>query len=383
MNAYEEISRRLLDRPLELKILKEEGVKIVAFNAGDYVPEELIYAAGAVPICQIHGGDPDSVEAAHSVATRFMCPFARAQIGYRWLKEQAYYDLPDLLMVGTTCQHLRKAGDVWNYFTDVNVFRLGVPQEYHTERALSYFIGSLKRMKETLEAFTGNEITEGNLRHSISLYNRMRELLKKINSMRRSSPSLIRSLDFIRLNHASYLADIRAMIKGLEKLLGELKVKEKAPLSERPRILLIAPNIALGDYKIFEIMEKAGADIVGEEVTEGVRAFEQNVETNGGDLLEALAVKYLRKRVPGAFMRYSLKPRFEHALDLARQLDVQGIVWYQLKMCETYDIEAVYFAKHLREHNLPMLKLDSEYDVSDRGPIRTRIEAFLESIQRR
>ena len=146
---------------------------------------------------------------------------------------------------------------------------------------------------------------------------------------------------------------------------------------------MIAPNIALGDYKVFDLLEQAGAEIVAEDITEGVRAYDHNVEMNGKDLYEALAVKYLRNRVPGAFMRYSLKPRFDHMLALAKELHVQGIIWYQLKMCETYDIESTYFARHLKEHHLPMLKLDSEYDVSDRGPIKTRIEAFLEGIERR
>ena len=108
------------------------------------------------------------------------------------------------------------------------------------------------------------------------------------------------------------------------------------------------------------------------------------MEISGGDLIEDLAVKYLRKRTPPcAFMRGSLKPRFDYAVKLAEEFKVDGIIWYQVKMCETYDIESFYFAQKMREHNLPMLKLESEYDALDRGPLRTRIEAFLEIIEKR
>lgn len=375
---------QLLNRPLELREMKERGTKIVGYNVGNFVPEELIYAAGAVPICQIHGGDPDSMEAAHSVVTRFICPFARAQIGYRWLEEQSYYGLVDMLIIAISCQHLRKAADVWNYFTDVPVFRLGVPLEHKSGHSLDYFVDALRRTKVKLESLTGNKITDEKLKHAISVYNRMRELLKKISDMRSCDHLPISSLDFIKLNHASYLADPKVMIAALSSISQELEKKEKQAPSGKPRLLLISPNIALGDYRILKLIDEAGGEICFEEVCEGVRDYAENVELNGKDLLNALAVKYLERReVPCAFMPDSFQERLDYAIGLAKKFQVDGIIWYQLKMCETYDIESTYFARHLKEAKIPMLKLESEYDMSDQGPLKTRIEAFLESLKRR
>ena len=102
-----ELKEHLLNRPAELKRMQKQGTKVVAYFPGEYVPEEIIYASGAVPISFIHGGDPESVEAAHSAITRFVCPFSKAQIGYRFIGEQPYYEIFDLLVAPITCQHLR------------------------------------------------------------------------------------------------------------------------------------------------------------------------------------------------------------------------------------------------------------------------------------
>lgn len=383
MLGVDKVLQRLLERPLELKEMKKKGVKVIATNVGDYVPVELIHAAGAVSICQVHGGDPEPVEAAHSLEARFLCAFARAQMGYRLLKDQAYYELLDLLIIATTCQHLARFANTWEAHTGVEVWRLGIPHEYQTEAGMTYYIEALGRMKEKMESVTGNKITSDKLKSSIELYNEMRELLKKISLMRKSSPPLISTLDFIKLNHASYLLDPTEMVEHLEVICAELEQKKKEAINGKLRLMILAPNIAHGDYKVFDLVAEAGGEIVSEEVCEGVRAYWENVDTNTEDLLESLAMTYLRQRCPGSFMRNVMNTRLDYVKKLAQEFKVAGVVWYQLKLCETFDIEYTYIAQKLREHNLPVLKLDSEYDASDRGQMKTRIAAFIESIERR
>ncbi|MGV8074435.1 MAG: 2-hydroxyacyl-CoA dehydratase subunit D [Syntrophobacteraceae bacterium] len=383
MPQLDTVTQRMLARPLELKEMKKKGVKVVATNLGDYIPFELIHAAGAVPICQVHGGDPEPVEAAHALEARFLCAFARAQMGYRVLKDQAYYELLDLLLIAPTCQHLGRFANTWEAHTDVEVFRVGVPHEYQTDQGMDYYVDSLGRLKEKLESFTGNKITPDKLRKSIELYNEMRGLLKKISLMRKSSPPLISSLDFAKLNHASYLLDPVVMVEELKSVCADLEKKRMRSENGKPRLMLLAPNIAHGDYKVYELVAETGGELVTEEVCEGIRAYWENVDLNGGDLLESLATTYLRKRCPGCFMRRVMNTRLEFAKELAKDFDVAGVIWYQLKFCETFDIEYNFYAQKLRAENLPVLKLDSEYDASDRGQMKTRIAAFIESIERR
>lgn len=383
MQAMEQITSHLRERPAHLRQLKEKGGKIVGYFVGDYVPEELIYASGAVPIGLCHGGNPMPANAALSATTRFLCPFARAQYGEKLLREQPYYQLIDMLVVPITCQHLRRAGDLWDYYTDVPVFRLGIPHEYDSEDGLNYYTDMSRRLRSSLEEFTGKPITDEALKETIDLYNKMRSRLTEISLARKEPNPPISTLDFIRLNHASLYADPRFMVDVLDSLSQEIRAKGgKGAVPDAPRLLLVGPNIAFGDYKILELVNEAGGTIVAEEICEGVRFYWANVQGNG-DLVEALARRYLRERLPCAFMRRSAEKRLDFIAGLAKEFNVAGIIWYQLLYCDTYDIESYYFVQQMEKLGFPVLKLESDYDILDRGPLRTRIEAFIETLKGR
>jgi benzoyl-CoA reductase/2-hydroxyglutaryl-CoA dehydratase subunit BcrC/BadD/HgdB len=86
-------------------------------------------------------------------------------------------------------------------------------------------------------------------------------------------------------------------------------------------------------------------------------------------------------RVPCAFMRSSSRKRLDFALKLIADFRASGVIWYELQCCEAYDQESYYFSKKMNERNIPMLIVESNYDVSDAGPLRNRIDAFIELVK--
>jgi benzoyl-CoA reductase/2-hydroxyglutaryl-CoA dehydratase subunit BcrC/BadD/HgdB len=379
--VYDMISTSLIERPLEIRKLKDKGRKVIGFLPGNFVPEELIYAAGAIPMGLVHGGNPIVVDASTSMTSRFLCPFARAQMGEQALKEQPYYNLVDTLVSPITCQHLRRVGDAWEYFGGADIFRLGIPYKYDSERGLEYYLDMLRLLWRKLEDVTGSSITNSKLNQAIGIYNRLRGLLKNISEVRKADKLLISTLDFIKLNHASFFLDPLVLNEALTSLLNGLtESQSKNTPDNRPRLLLTGPNVAYGDYRILELVEECGGNIVVEELTEGVRYYQENIDT-GNEPLVSLATGYLRKKVPPAFMRASAEKRLDFITDLAREFRIDGVIWYQLQYCDTYDMESYFIEKHLKTAGLNMLKLESDYTVQDRGQLMTRIEAFLETLE--
>jgi benzoyl-CoA reductase/2-hydroxyglutaryl-CoA dehydratase subunit BcrC/BadD/HgdB len=374
------LAAHLRDRPAQLEEAKKNGVKIIGSFPGNYVPEEIIYASGAVPLCLTHGGNPHPADAALSVLPHVFCPFARAQIGERLLKENPYYSMMDMLVAPVTCQHLKKVAEVWEYDGDLEMFKLGIPHKFDGDFELEYFIDRLKVLKDRLQAFTGNEITDEKISGAIALYNRMRELLRNISLVRRTSPSLVSALDFAKLNHASFYADPDFMVDVLDSIYQELKDKQQEMNVDSPRLMLLGPNVSYGDYTVLELVKAAGGEIVIEEICEGIRYYWHNIE-NKGDLYQSLARGYLVDRVPCAFMRDSAKKRLDFVLKLVKDFNVSGVIWYELLCCETYDSESYYFAHEMAERNIPMLILESDYGTADTGQLKTRIEAFIEIVR--
>jgi benzoyl-CoA reductase/2-hydroxyglutaryl-CoA dehydratase subunit BcrC/BadD/HgdB len=376
----ERLAIHLRNRPSQLEQAKKKGVKIIGYFPGDYLPEELIYASGAVPLCLIHGGNSRPADVALSVVPHVICPFARAQIGERLLKENPYYSMIDMLVAPITCQHLKKVAEIWEYEGDLEIFKLGIPHQHSNDFELEYYADRLRELKDKLEAFTGNEITSEKIGSAIVLYNKMRELLKKISLMRRNSDSLLDTLEFVKLNHASFYADPAFMVDVLDSIYHDLKDKQQTTKANASRILLLGPNIGYGDYTVLELVKAAGGEIVIEELCEGIRYYWHDIE-NKGDLFQSMAKGYLVDRVPCAFMRYSARERLDFAFKLIEDFNVSGVIWYELLCCETYDAEAYFFAEKMGERNIPMLILESDYGTAATGQLKTRIEAFIEIVK--
>jgi len=374
-----ELSEHLKSRPEQLTNAKEEGVKIVAFFPGNYVPEEIIYAAGAIPICLIHGGSVEAIKAAQFQVPDVMCPFSRAQIGELSLGTNPFYSMIDMLIAPITCQHLKKTADIWEYRTDIDIFKLGIPPQDEFDFGLEYYVKRLKMLRLRIEDITGNEITDEKLHEAITLYNKMRSLLRKLSLLRRGSPLPLSSSDFLFLNHASFYADPLFMIDILEEISLNLEIVSGKDDMDIPKLLLIGPNIASGDDKIYKLIESVEAEIAIEELCEGTRSYWTEISTDGNPI-QSLANGYLRDRLPCAFMRRSAKKRLNFTLELINDFSISGVIWYELLGCETYDSESYFFNKKIREQGIPMLIIESDYGTYDIQQLRTRIEAFIEEI---
>jgi benzoyl-CoA reductase/2-hydroxyglutaryl-CoA dehydratase subunit BcrC/BadD/HgdB len=379
MEAIEKLSYHLRTRLVDLKKAKAEGRKVVGYTPGGYMPEELALASGAIPVCLIRGGDHSMVELAGAYICRWIDTFCRAQIGYGVSGEDPYYNTIDLLVIPITDNHMRAISDVLDYNSELEIFPFGVP--HMKEKAtFDYYLHGITRLKAKLEELTGVEITEPKLREAIYLCNRERELLREISLMRKSKPAPISSRDFVFLNHSSFLADKKVMVEILESVykgLGE----GVTPSQEGPRILLTGTTLALGDSKIIDLTEESGGAIVIEEFAEGIRSYWGKVNLNS-DLMEALAECYFMQRVPPGWFRPG-KERRDFLIKLAKDFNVSGVIWYQLLYRESYKTESYYFPDILkRENGLPMLTIDSDYDPSEVGSLRTRIETFIENLRR-
>ena len=380
----ERLIDHLEDRPAQLRDAKKKGIKVIGYFPGNYVPEELIVAAGAIPVCLIDGGDNRSLEASLSAMPDIFCPFARNLVGNMLLKANPYYELINMLIAPITCQHLKKVAEIYEYYGDIEIFKLGVPHQNGNGPELEYFIKRLIALRERLRAVTENEITDEKIGSAIELYNRMREYLREISMMRLSSCPPLDSLDFIKLNHASFIADPAFVVDMLESVrtdLGRISANIDNTETDGVRLMLIGPNISNIDYDLLEIIREAGGHIVIEEIYEGIRQYRRNIK-DSGDPLKSLAEYYLLEKDPQpAFMRYSSKKRLDFALEQIDAFNVSAVIWYELFCCETYDAEGYFFSKRMEERKIPMLVLESDLGVAVDSRVRTRVEAFMEMVK--
>jgi benzoyl-CoA reductase/2-hydroxyglutaryl-CoA dehydratase subunit BcrC/BadD/HgdB len=168
-------------------------------------------------------------------------------------------------------------------------------------------------------------------------------------------------------------ADFQA---GIAALCTEIENSPMPAVEHKPRIMIAGCPMSSGNTKVPEIIEGRGAIIVVEESCTGTRAFENLVDETKPPL-EAIAERYLQ--IPCACMTPNDR-RIDQIVAMAREYRADGVVYYSLQGCHTYNIEMYRVRQALRKAGIPILAIETDYSTSDTGQIGLRVDAFLEMI---
>ncbi|MBN2242155.1 MAG: 2-hydroxyacyl-CoA dehydratase [Acidobacteria bacterium] len=380
MNALARLDSHLKSRLEDLSKAKEHGHKIIGYAAGGFLPEELVLACGAIPLCFIQAGDNAVLRNSAAYVCRWFDPFWRSQVGYLTSGKDPYYNIVDLIVVPITDNHVRAFSNAVGFYTpEMRSFVFGVPH-VKDKVALEYYRKGIGRLRKELEDFTGAEITGSRLKQSIELCNRERELFRNISLMRKRRNVNVSGRDFVALHHGSFLADKEIMIDILEQFIKEADDDDPLFSGNAPRILFTGSTLARGDSKVMDILSDNGGIIVMEEFAEGIRPYRNMVQVEG-DLIARLAEAYFMDRICPGWFRPGTE-RLDFLIELAEEYRASGVIWYQLLYRESYKVESYFFPGILRKRaGIPMLVLESEYDAMETGPMKTRIETFMETIR--
>ena len=380
MEIIKQLAEDARTRPEELKRAKGNGTKIVGYT-GRFVPEELIYAAGAEPYFICRGGEPEPAEELLPYMLRIINPYARAQTGYHLLSVEPVIPMLDLIIAECSDCHYTRLADVMEYFK-LPTARLGIPADWTKSISFDYYHRGLVKLKEKLEALTGNEISEAKLNKATESLNKIRNVLSKIGDLRKQQPPPIGGYDLIQLNHYSFYCDLEKQTERLNKLYLELKSNGKPFPEDAPRLLLAGRVVTVGDYVLSKLIETAGGVVVAEFLDEGTRLGQWEVETEG-DILQNIAKTYFLQRTPPSIFQPAWEDRLEYLKKLIKDYKIDGVVWYQLSFEEIYDMECSIVSRAMDEMKMPFLKLESSFEYSREamGPLTTRVESFIQSIK--
>jgi benzoyl-CoA reductase subunit C len=147
---------------------KKTGGKVIGYFC-TYVPEEILYAAGVLPVRILGSHEPQDVTEPHIFG--MYCPFCRDCLA-QGLKGR--YDYLDGIMIAQSCLHIRQTFTSWKLHIPIDFsYYLPMPNNVQSKRALSYLTGELRALKEALEKWTGKTISDEDLNRGIEIMNKL------------------------------------------------------------------------------------------------------------------------------------------------------------------------------------------------------------------
>ena len=358
----------------ELEDAKKQGKKVVGTFCV-FVPDEIILATNAVSV-GLCAGSQFWIEGGEKVLPKNLCPLIKAFTGALVDRTCPYFLSCDMLVGETTCDGKKKAWEIISEYKPLHVMDL--PQ-MKRDKDYKMWREEIKLFMDKMEELTGNKVTVENLKKAIDLCNRKRKVLKRLYDLRKHRPTPISGLDSLLISQIAFYDDPERFIQKTNELCDELEERIKTMKDTgRKRILITGTPMALPNWKLHSIIESLDADVVAEESCTGTRYFENLVSEEGEtleELIQNLGERYLKINCACFTPNQG---RVDDVLRYVKEYNVDGVIDYGLSFCHTYSIEGKTIQDKLKEENIPVMRIETDYSNEDSGQIKTRIEAFLE-----
>ncbi|MHA1894088.1 MAG: 2-hydroxyacyl-CoA dehydratase subunit D [Candidatus Helarchaeota archaeon] len=347
--------------------------KILGFFCS-YIPEEIIHAAGILPI-RINARGHHETDLGDGLLSRLNCTFCRTTLD-KALKGE--YDFLDGLISLNSCDHVRRTFDNWTKtHTPDHAYFLSVPHHADAE-AIEWYEKEIKIFKDKLEKDFSVKITEDKLKESIKLFNQTRILLKQLYDKRKEEELRITGTEAFAITISSTALPREKFNEMLSKFLESY---DSRPVLENKARLLVSGSL-IDDVEYIKLIESMGSIVVTDSQCFGSKYFWNLVDENK-EPIRALSERYLTKpacpRMIGNNVDHN--QRLEYLKSMIKEFYVDGVVFESLKFCDLHSGENYMFMKELKKLGVPFLILDREYTLSGTGQMKTRVQAFLEVLE--
>ncbi len=362
---------------------KSEGKRCVAYVC-ENVPEPLLNLAGTFSI-RLRAPRTGSMEMATYYLTSFLCEYSRA------LLERAIeggFKFADCIITPDGCtmmnrcvenMELLKTMDKEKFFYEY----MEIPMKCDDNGLNLYTLQCTNHILKPLAENFGIDVSDAAIRESVRRHNRVCELIRAIGDFRKEKNPRITGYEFHIITLATYAAPQNMLIEKLEETLEELKTREPEPKNPfRARVVVVGSEI--DDVDFVKLVEETGAYVCADRFCYGSLPGRVPIELNDAeDALTQVCRHYMtHSQCPRYMDMPKMLGRREYVNALAKEYNADGIIYEQIKFCDPWAYERM-VGSHVLQHDFgyPVLSVDRPYTIAGSGQMRTRVQAFVESIE--
>lgn len=229
----------------------------------------------------------------------------------------------------------------------------------------------------------GIDTSDAAIRTAVAGHNEICSLIRAIGDFRKEERPRITGYEFHVLTLATYLAPKYLIVDKLRETLEEIRTREPEPKPYRVRLMVVGSEV--DDSGFIRLIEETGAYVCADRFCFGSLPGRDVIEMNDDeDALTQLCRQYVhRGQCPRMMNMEKVYGRKQYVNDVAREYGADGIIYQQVKFCDPWAYERLLGSTMLREdYGFPVMSVDRPYNIaSSIGQMRTRVQAFMESIE--
>ena len=254
----------------------------------------------------------------------------------------------------------------------------------NNENGFQHFRGQLRaHVLEPLHEHFGIDISNEAIMKAVEQHNEVCRLINEIGDYRKLDNPTITGYEFHVIQLVSQVCPKDLILPYLRETAEELKTRE--PDDRWPfRCKVVLAGSENDDPDFTKLIESCGAEVVADRYCYGaVESRIPIVVKEGQEPLDAIARHYLdTSNCPRFMPQDTMRARKQRIADLARDYHADGVIVASNKFCEYWSYERVIDTVVLpRDFGLPVCSIEKEYINSASGQLRTRFQAFVESIE--
>lgn len=335
-----------------------------------YAPEEIIHAAGYLPISLWGAHRP--VSRARAYLPPYGCSIMQQVME---LQCEGAYDFLKAVVFSVPCDTLKCMSEMWK--GKCPSLTIVHPQNRKLEAANVYLTQEYRNLQARLEQILGETIFDEAIARSIEVYNDNRQTMRVFTQVAAAYPGIIDPLQrhaVIKARHFMEKSGHTALVK---ELVAEIRKAAPAPWTGKKIILsgiMAEPDGLLSLFKEF------GYAVVADDLAQESRQFRHDV-LEGNDPVYRLA-KWWQNLEGCSLATDPSKQRAGMLIDMARQHDADGVVLCQMKFCEPEEFDYPILYPALDAAGIRNLMIEVDLETASFEQVKTRLQTFTEIITR-
>jgi benzoyl-CoA reductase subunit C len=356
----------------EVQKWRDQGGRTIGYFCAA-MPVEMITAAGFLPF-RVRATGSTGTELSDAYFGNINCSFPRHAFN---LALKGEYDFLDGMVIFNSCDHIRRLYDHWTRQMKTPFVKiLSLPRKDEPAQ-VEWFRGELAVLRAQMEEHYRVKISDDKLREAITLHNTSRRRQRELYELRKTDRPPITGTETLAVTVAGTAMPPSRYNQLLVELLHDVG-KASGHSDYRARLMIAGGELDNPEY--IRVIEGQGGLVVTDALCFGSRLVWRDVDQNISDPLTALAQYYVVDRPPCARMYTLYDRRVQYIKDMIRDFKVDGVVFVRLTFCELWGFEQYSLTNDFRQLNIPLLSMDREYTLSGVGQLRTRVQAFLETL---
>ena len=334
-----------------------------------YCPEEIVHAAGYLPI-GMWGAQKKHISKARTYLPPFACSIMQSVME---LQLEGVYDDLEAVIFSVPCDTLKCMSQKWNRPVPAIVFTHPQNRKIAKDAANVFAREEFNIVKEKLEDILDVHISNKAIKNSIAVYNENRAVCREFSDVAAEYAAVVTPSDRHAVIKARWFMEKSRHTALVKELIAALKA-EPAPEFKGKKI--IVTGIQVEPYDVLDIFQENGFAIVADDLAQETRNFRQDVPDDD-DALMALA------RAWNEFDGCSLatdanKPKGQMIIDAVKKYGADAVVVCMMKFCDPEEFDYPILLQEFEAAGVKNLYIEVDQESTAFEQVKTRIQTFAE-----